>query len=343
MNITLRQTKSILYILTGGVLFGFFSYLLVTPFTSLYNIYWLPQDGLYVSWALVGGLMIMGIVAVFTMKNKNLSFKLSRTMGFWFVNVPLTSVITFGMIVVIWPSTAEHIDVWIKSVLPTSIMTASVLLTYYRAVYKYDDDLLNRIDTMGNTSQRQITLAVIFVLVMNILLVTGDKWLFTGNSEHITYSIFYSIYLFLATILYLRNMYKIWFHNYNHWFMGWIDPVLPQVTWFLVFYYLLYVSITPILIRSINPTSNLTSIQLTHIILASIGIGVVGLHIVSFILFHKTAVRYIEKLPFIKEVVEYLDLEPIHKTKDNEVQVGLILYTYRKLKHKAKKKKINKK
>jgi hypothetical protein len=192
---------------------------------------------------------------------------------------------------------------------------------------RHDENDFRRIDTMGNTSERQIVIAILFMMLSNIFLATEEYWIFSAMAEKTTYLILYGIYLTLVGMFYLRNTYKIYFKKYNNILFQWVDPVLPELTHSLIFYYLVY-TVTIANFHTLN----------AYIIMGVIGLAWSGLVVLVYVLFKKSLVRWMKSLPFIHEVVEWLELQPINDAHASEVKHGLILWTYYQFKRNANKK-----
>ncbi len=323
---SLTKVKSIAYILSGAAMFAFFSYLLAAPGVSIINIHYVEVDALWLTYSLGLSLMLGMIYLVIRDKDKNMTFKMSRTLSFWFINLPLTSIITFSLTMVIWPNSVDFFNPWIKSALPTSFMFISVLVIYGRTLHTRDKHDIERINIMGNTSQRQISIAIIFTLVTNVILAAEDWWILDALRDNVTYSILYATYLFTVSIFYLRNFYKITFKKYNNLLFTWVDPVLPEITFSLVGYYLLYT----ILISTIQGSFSSTLDMM--VILGSIGLGLFGFIIVTYVLFKVSIIKYIKRLPLISEVLQLLDIVDIDDIHATKVDHSLILSQYYKYK-----------
>ena len=97
-------------------------------------------------------------------------------------------------------------------------MAVTMFSFIYMVSFKNIKGLDKRLHTLGTTSQRQVFIAIVFAMIEPLIIIKigGSPSQGIIVNDTITYSIFFSFYVFISAVFYLRNTYKILFRKFSN-------------------------------------------------------------------------------------------------------------------------------
>lgn len=278
--------KALMYLVTGFVLYGLILYRTTNPTFTIFDGFTMPPVQYWVALGFIATIFIAAFTSVLYNKRKLSTFYLSRSIAFWLIQIPLMSMLSFFLIERSLSISIDNIStdwwLWVKTMLPPAFL----MLTMITAITKNwtsegGEDLARRFDTMGNTSMRVMSMALIVTFSTSLLITTigPEQWIF------ITMLV---IQWTATTTIYLRNGFKMVKQDYRNMFFGWVDPALPHSTLITILWWLITGLTMPWWEANLG-------VQNAYILVSTIGltlqITLIGIHIVFKVSIFKVIIQ----------------------------------------------------
>lgn len=265
--------KSIAYLI-GGVLLYAITLYKTTNTGDVFTGITPPPTQYWVAVGVVGTIFIAGIVTVYVNRYKLSTFYLARAIGFWLIQIPLLSMLSFFFIEQVFgfDNSIGGWLLWIKAMIPPALLFITMISSYVKN-WKGNggESLAKKFDVMGNTSMRIMSWALFVSFGGGII------GALTDNKKPLYITLM--ILQWTGTILIsARNGIKIYKENYNNIFLGWIDPALPHTTLITVFWWTIAGALIPVMEGS-------WGLQRSIIIYNAIGFGLGGLMVSIHVIF----------------------------------------------------------
>lgn len=257
--------KSIAYLITGILLYTFALYKTTNPSINIIiDGFEMPPIQYWIALAMVGIIFISGVITIYFNKHKLTTFYLSRAIGFWLIQIPLLSLLSFTLIESVFDLGSVNSTewfIWIKAMIPPTMLMTTMLGSMRKnwLADASDENLAKRMDTMANTSMRLMSMGLLLYFV------GGLSVPYYGDIKGMWIALL--VIHWLSTIaIYLRNGFKMIKRDYRNLFFSWVDPSLPHATMFTIIWWVISGLTAPFLADAVGTINQI-------IIVNSIGLG----------------------------------------------------------------------